>query len=375
MRLALALLASAALLACPAPSSTADGGADAGDTDAGFDAGVVYGDPYIVTLFNDVRIGSKSAEPNFQQATFHLDPLDGGSFEKVTLVADLKSTCYPFSSWSSNPPPSGQNWPADCDAFDRNFEWFLREPGADAGTPGLELIRSITPFGGPEHLEVDVTDVFNGIHDARDVEVHISTWSDAAGQVSGSNGGWNVSAHLDVTPGPAPRKVLAVLPLLDTNARAASPGALIDFTLPQGTTSAKLEYRATGHGGATPAPTSNCIGPAEEFCRRTHTLGADGAFLTAFDPWRTDCNTLCTLTTFTWPSGSSFQYCLENPCGAIQSVRAPRANWCPGSMTPPLVEEPQAWASPGAHSFSYDISAIDGTGSWRLSATVFAYGD
>ena len=78
---------------------------------------------------------------------------------------------------------------------------------------------------------------------------------------------------------------------------------------------------------------------------------------------------------FRSPSGQNFQYCQENPCGAIQSVRAPRANWCPGSVTPPRVEEPAAWGAPGAHSFSYDIDTIDGSGLWRVTAVVFAYGD
>lgn len=374
MRLTLLTLAATALLACPAPPSAADGSADAGDSDAGFDAGVVA-DPYTVALFDFARITSKSGEPNFHKVTTRLEPLRDGPFENVTLIVDLFSTCYPFTGWASNPPPAGQNWPADCDAFDRNFEWTLHDTDPDAGTPGLELLRAITPFGGPLHVEVDVTDVFNGLTGPRDVEVRIPTYSDAMGRVSGSNGGWNVSGTLDVKPGTPPRRVLAVLPLVETNARAMTKGQSVDFTLPAGTTKAKLEYRVTGHGGATPSAGSDCIGPAEEFCRRSHTLGADGVLLASFNPWRTDCNTLCTLTTHTWPSGQMFQYCLENPCGAISSVRAPRANWCPGSVTPPRVEEPAAWASPGAHSFSYDIDAIDGSGQWRVTAVVFAYGD
>jgi hypothetical protein len=47
----------------------------------------------------------------------------------------------------------GVRRPADCDAFDRNFEIALDEPDADSGAPpGLELVRAITPFGGPLRL-------------------------------------------------------------------------------------------------------------------------------------------------------------------------------------------------------------------------------
>jgi hypothetical protein len=67
-----------------------------------------------------------------------------------------------------------------------------------------------------------------------------------------------------------------------------------------------------------------------------HTLTADGtAFVAAKKMWRTDCKNLCTLT----KGGPFGDYCKENPCGAPESVRAPRANWCPGSETAPLTAE------------------------------------
>jgi hypothetical protein len=68
------------------------------------------------------------------------------------------------------------------------------------------------------------------------------------------------------------------------------------------------------------------------------------------------------------PTGS---YCEQNPCGDILSVRAPRANWCPGSETPPLAYG--GTLSTGNHTFAFSISSI--AGQWRVSATVYAYGD
>ncbi|MBX5484020.1 MAG: hypothetical protein IRZ16_19520 [Myxococcaceae bacterium] len=362
------------LMGCPAGTGESpDAGspdADTPATDAGTDAGTPA--PFTLTAFDNARITSKSGEPNFQKVETEID-WGTAPKEKVTLVVDLASTCYPFESWQQNPPPQGENWPADCDAFDRNFE-FILDPRKEAGDPpGVELVRAITPFGGPEHFEIDLTDVANGLPGKHRLISTITTWSDASGQVTGSNGGWNVTARIDVVPGKAPRRVLAVIPLFNGSVTTPGQGPAIDFALPEGTLVSRLEYRVTGHGGGT--GDSSCIGPAEEFCRREHVLSADGVELTRFTPWRNDCKNLCTLTHYSPPSGGAgFDYCLENPCGAIASVRAPRANWCPGSVTPAYAEEPAAWSTPGPHQFQWSIEQIADGGSWRLSAVVFAYG-
>jgi hypothetical protein len=101
--------------------------------------------------------------------------------------------------------------------------------------------------------------------------------------------------------------------------------------VPGGTTSSRLEFRATGHGGGMIMPGSGCIGPAEEFCKRTFTFFADAQQIDELDAWRDNCADFCTVTHY---APFNLDYCLENPCGAIQSVRASRANWCPGSVTP-----------------------------------------
>jgi hypothetical protein len=141
--------------------------------------------------------------------------------------------------------------------------------------------------------------------------------------------------------------------------------------IPAGTTDARVEYRVTGHGGSM-GPNNTvlpgCIGPAEEFCKRTHHLLLDGTETQKLTPWRSDCATLCTYTTT--PPSPFGKYCAENPCGNPQSVMAPRANWCPGSMTPPIVYTPDGILTPGMHTFNY---AIDGVvDQWRVSAVMIA---
>ena len=332
--------------------------------------------PYTVTLLDHAHIGSDSSKPDFQRASAPNVLLANGPFSNVNLVVDLTSPCFPFSNWQTDPPPSGQNWPADCDAFDRNFEMSLVDPQeVDASSavvaqplPALELVRAITPFGGPEHIEQDVTDAFNAITTPRTFQIIIPSYSDSAGQVSGSNGGWYVSAHLDVTPGAPPRNVLSVTSLIYDSLGSNESGqtTTLPFTLPGATTSTTIEYRVTGHGGATDT-TGECIGPADEFCKRTHVVAIDGKTIDTVIPWRQDCQTLCTLT----DAGAPFTYCQQNPCGDPNSVRAPRANWCPGSETQPIVYNPQL--TPGDHQMSFTINNI--AGDWRVSATVYAYGD
>ncbi|WP_438000057.1 peptide-N-glycosidase F-related protein [Sorangium sp. So ce185] len=328
---------------------------------------------YTIAAFEEVRITSDASQPNFQQANADIDLRDG-PFASVRLVVELESTCYPFETWEDNPPPEGQSWPADCDAFDRNFELSLDDPVDPAvDPPGIELVRAITPFGGPLRLDVDITDVANGLPAGQHrLRVVIPTWSDGSGQVSGSNGGWNVSAVIEAVPGPAPRKVLAVVPLFNGSQTTADGPGPLAVEVPEGTVSSRVEYRITGHGGGESG--SGCIGPAEEFCRRIHTLFVDGSELARIRPWRTDCAALCTIAHH-GPEDGGFDYCLENPCGAIESVRAPRANWCPGSESPPFTWDADALRVPGQHTLAWEISTIAEGGLWRVSATYFAFGE
>ncbi|MBN4050181.1 hypothetical protein JYT28_00335, partial [Desulfobulbus sp. AH-315-M07] len=101
------------------------------------------GDPSTVAAFDSVRIRSHALQDNFQEATAEID-LGEGPFASVQLTIDLDTTCFPFDKWQTNPPPPGQNFPADCDAFDRNFEWSLNDPLEAGDPPGIELVRAIT---------------------------------------------------------------------------------------------------------------------------------------------------------------------------------------------------------------------------------------
>lgn len=328
--------------------------------------------PHKILVFNKVRINSRG-KINVRKAFSNVD-FGTGPFKKVTLIVDLDTTCFPFSKWQSNPPPMGQNWPADCDAFDRNFEFHLDPPKDKTQPPALELIRAITPFGGPLHLEVDITDIANGKPGKHRIKTTITTWSDGKGKVSGSNGGWFVSAHLQVEPGSAPRKVLAVIPLSNHSYRKTTGKHEVEFHIPKGTKRTRLEYRATGHGGDRNVSSIYCIGPGEEFCQRTHKVYIDGKQEKKFMPWRKDCQKQCTLTKYKLGS-RTIEVCKENPCGSIRSVRASRANWCPGSITPPYVWSFPSTTTAGKHTFSYEVLHTSKGGMWKISTFLIAYGE
>jgi Peptide-N-glycosidase F, C terminal len=338
------------------------------------DAGATAAEPesVILQLFDAARITSDMTLPNFQAQSTELD-FGAGPFSSVRLIADLGTTCFPFAGWKDNPPPAGQNWPADCDAFDRNFELSLDDPetGAEASSaPGLELVRAITPFGGPMHIERDLTVIANaqpGIHRLR---AHITTYADGAGLVTGSNAGWDISVRVVLVRGPAEQRPLAVVPLFYGDLTSAD-AMTASFTVPKGTRQGFLEYRTTGHGQGK-GDIFQCKGPAEEFCSRQHTIQLDGAILKTFVPWRS-CSSACTLVTT--DKYANFEYCAENPCGAIDSVKAPRANWCPGTESGPFVLDAAELATPGKHDVSWQVSEIAPGGIVRVSLTYYAFAE
>jgi len=334
--------------------------------------------PFTIDALTAARIGSENSTgwPNVGKVSAAVD-WKQGPFAAVRLVVDLDTTCYPFESWAANPPPSGQNVPADCDAFDRNFNAFIDDgPGAASPLP-FEIMHAITPFGGPEHLEIDLTDLANALPGKHRLRVDLTSYSDGSGQSTGSNNGWTVSARVEVTPGDAPRRVLAAIPLFVGRVRMGDASPAIAFDAPDGTVGGRIEYRTSGHGQG--PMESGCIGPAEEFCDRHQSISIDGSQTIDIHPWRYDCASLCTLEHHAafGPFANGLDYCRENPLGLPSSVRASRANWCPGSMTTPYSwpdSDVPALAIPGPHTFSFRVSEIVADGAWMVSAIYYAYG-
>lgn len=341
------------------------GGANAAP--AGGAAGI-DSEPQTLPLLDGVHVSSDEHGENFQRVSAAID-WGSDPVARAVVRVSLSSPCFPFAAWADLGVPSGQNWPEPCDAFDRTLSLTIDASATDTtAPPGVELLRAITPFGGPLELEADVTDVVNGLPGAHELGLRIDTWSDANGLVSGSHGEWVANVELRTWAGAAPRKVLAVIPLA-LEEQTEVEAAPVSFTAPEATGSARLEYRVTGHGAAFG---SGCLGGAEEFCRRNHELWLDDELLADLVPWREDCAALCTWTANDTDYGPR-NYCAENPCGSRASVTAPRANWCPGSMTPPIVIDDARLAGAGGHQLARKIPELAPGGQWRVSATYFAF--
>ncbi|MBC7978495.1 MAG: hypothetical protein H7138_26210 [Myxococcales bacterium] len=108
--------------------------------------------PFTITALDHPWLSSFRAS---QSADAEVD-LGAGPFTSVELVVELESPCYPFDKWERDPPPEGHNWPATCDAFDRIVD-VTADPTGEGGPPDFELMRGITPFGGPHTYTVDLT--------------------------------------------------------------------------------------------------------------------------------------------------------------------------------------------------------------------------
>jgi hypothetical protein len=357
MRLDWAMLALLLLAGC---SSEPLGG------NSGLDMPPMSAEPETLRVLDARVVSSDPDAENFQQVSAEVD-FGKAQVASAALRVTLESPCFPFSGWLEQGVPEGQNWPARCHAFDRALSVTLDDAGPDHPGPGLELLRAITPFGGPIELVADITDVVNGMPGAHELRLTIDTFSDAAGLVSGSAGEWIASVSVVLQPGTPPREVVAVRPLL-LEAQTSVEAEPLVFTVPEGVESARIDYRATGHGGA---GDPQCIGPAEEFCRRQHLLLLDGEPIADLLPWRSDCATLCTMVDNDDAAGPA-SYCAENPCGDPRSVRASRANWCPGSATPPFELTSPVLTEPGTHELMRTIEGLREGGQWRVSATYFA---
>ena len=91
-------------------------------------------------------------------------------------------------------------FPAQCDRFDR-LMYFEVDPAPDgdaSAAPGLQVLRAITPYGGPLEKTVDITDFANTRPGPHSLRSFLGTWVDDQGQVSGSDGGYFMSVTIHV---------------------------------------------------------------------------------------------------------------------------------------------------------------------------------
>ena len=172
--------------------------------------------------------------------------------------------------------------------------------------------------------------------------------------VSGSNGGWNVTrAHRRRCPAPAPRKVLAMIPLFD-GAQTTRDRRRRRFTSrsPAGTKTRAPRvprHRARRRRRATPAASAPPRSSASARTRLRRRRRARGRY-----PWRTDCAKLCTHRALRRRRTAASTTASRTRAARSTACRRSRANWCPGALTPPLTWDAPALHEAGDHTFSSD---------------------
>ena len=263
--------------------------------------------------------GAPTLQP-FRAAHVYYDPMDN----RRQVYADVD---FPAGQWKSvslqirlDCPPGG------CDRFDRwGYVGVVNGPGPPESI--TEIARFATPFGGTADWAVDVTPLLPLLGGRKKLVVHIDTW---VGPSRPPGAGWLVDVSFTFTPGIPQRTPLQVIPLWDVAtfdygdpAKPVSLGARA-VQIPAGASFVELRSLITGHGQGN---LQNCA----EFCPKVHTYTV-GAGLVQRRLWREDCASFCTVVRD--PATGSMS-CRENPTGAVESVRASRANWCPGATVDP----------------------------------------
>jgi hypothetical protein len=286
-----------------------------------------------------------------------------GCWSSVKVTMTVTSDC-------TGVPPAGQNWPTECDPYDRLAQVWL----ADEGTTPLFVMDAVTSFGGTATWTQDLTDYYALLVGKHDYHVEIDTYSDSSGQVTGTASSHDATVTIELTPGVPPHEVLAAIPLFRQTLTGdggadASPALTAKLIAPDGATAGRLDYFTSGHGAN--GPLMEC----DEFCDVTNDVEVDGKNLYAKAP-KADCSTNCTHV----PASGSFScggetfdyYCKQNPESCPSSAVAPRSNWCPSRIIAPIAIPLPASALAGEHEVG--VRLLGANGNWPVGLAAVFYG-
>jgi hypothetical protein len=130
----------------------------------------------------------------------------------------------------------------------------------------------------------------------------------------------------------------------------------VKVNIPAGLKQLQLRYITTGHGG---------WGGGDEFNPKLNEIFVDGQRVYHFIPWRSDCGTYRLLN----PSSGNFS-------NGMSSSDISRSNWCPGSLTTPVMI-PLPELAPGVHEIKVAIPLGQREGgafsSWNVSGTLIGF--
>ncbi len=207
----------------------------------------------------------------------------------------------------------------------------------DTYNPLVELMRFFTPFGVKQYNTLQLKDktwADNVLYrqDISDMRTLLSGKEVYIGITIGNydKGGHKVSANITIHEEEESKAIATqLLPLFCTNNIMemagqeygsmfnSDKGLEVSFKLDKPMKHAQLRYITTGHGGWE---------NGDEFVPKKNTIFLDGKETFSFTPWRQDCGS----------------YRLSNPASGnfpngLSSSDYSRANWCPGTLTNPIL--------------------------------------
>lgn len=224
-----------------------------------------------------------------------------------------------------------------CSDWDYTTKVFILRPTGELDTAGkpvkeaIEIMRYITPYSNGRDknfhapFRADITDFVPLLKDSVEIQVNYEGYSD----------GFTVTLDFQLIEGTPPHDVAKIERIYDGYYTYGDPNNPIEDRLigkrskmPTGATAARLFTLQTGHGGG---GTQNCA----EFCKKSAYVLVNDSAIGKNIVWRDDCglNVL-------FPQPGTWLY--------------DRANWCPGSVVTPYVNDLTPFINP-TDSFKVDI--------------------
>ena len=221
----------------------------------------------------------------------------------------------------------------------------------------IELVRFITPFGGPSVYTADLTPLAPMLHGDVRLQALIDTYA---------NPGWALSLKISFErEGVGFRRPAFAAPLFFVrDFKAERPTVRSRVRIPEGLDRPRLRMITSGHA------TDGRGG--DEFVTRTHTLRINGEVVARWRPWSENGGQLRELN----PTSGRFVIGGRE----VWSSDLDRSGWHPGlEVEPTIVPLPEL--TPGEHEIELSIRDIRppdpddpdaGYGYWRISAIVVA---
>jgi hypothetical protein len=254
-----------------------------------------------------------------------------------------RTTTQPATRPASATPISPASQP---DADEKKYPISTAAPGE------IEIMRFVTPFGGPATYTADLTAFAPLLAGKTSLRVWISTWKQPA---------WKVTLTLTYSDeGVGYRRPLFAQPLFNAEVTAEKRVLRSTIRIPRGVARPRIHVLSTGHA------TDGAGG--DEFISRTHVLRVDGQEVARWRPWSEGGGPLRDMN----PTAGR----LEIDGRSLWATDLDRSGWHPGLLVEPF-QTPLPELTAGQHTIELEIVGIrprdqSGYGYWRVSAIAVA---